>query len=85
VLFRSQMMADIKKGQVLADMTTQYPAGGVAEVILKDYRVFYYLPETRDSRPSGSRDIVPIISFHAVFKSKGGKTEDGGVFTPLAE
>lgn len=30
-------------------------------------------------------DIVPIISFHAVFKSKSGKTEDGGLLTPLVE
>ena len=66
-------------------MTTQYPADGVAEVILKDYRLFYYLPESRNFRPLANQDIVPIISFHAVLKSKSGKTEDGGLFTPLVE
>ena len=43
-------------------------------------RVFYYVPETRDFRPvSTNAEIVPIVSFHAVFKSKTGKTEDGGL------
>ena len=85
LLSMDQMMSNIKKGQVLADMTTQYPADGVVEIALKDYRVFYYLPETRNFRPIGNQDIVPIISFHAVLKSKSGKTEDGGLLTPLIE
>jgi len=85
LLSMDQMLANIKKGQVLADMQTQYPSDGVAEVALKDYRVFYYLPEARNFRPAVNQDIVPIISFHAVFKSKSGKTEDGGLFTPLLE
>ncbi len=85
VLSMDQMTANIKKGVVLADMMTQYPADGVSEVILKDYRVFYYLPETRNFHLSTGQDIVPIISFHAVFKSKNGKSEDGGLFTPLVE
>jgi hypothetical protein len=67
-------------------MTTQYPADGVSEVILKDLRVFYYVPERRGFRPASTNgDIVPVISFHAVFKSKSGKSEDGGLFTPLVE
>ena len=81
-----QMLANVKKGTVLADMISQYPADGVSEVILKDFRVFYYVPENRDFRQTSSnQEIVPIISFHAVFKSKSGKTEDGGLFTPLIE
>jgi hypothetical protein len=80
------MTDNIKRGLVLADMINQYPTDGVSEIILKDARVFYYVPETRDLRPvSPNADIVPIGSFHAVFKSKSGKTEDGGLFTPLAE
>ena len=81
-----QMANNIKKGRVLADMMNKYPADGVSEVILKDMRVFYYVPETRDYRPvSPNVDIVPIVSFHAVFKSKTGKTEDGGIYTLLTE
>lgn len=86
VLSMDQMLANIKGGKVLADMMTQYPADGVSEIILKDFRVFYYAPDTRDFRQaSANQDIVPIISFHAVFKSNSGKTEDGGLITPLTE
>jgi hypothetical protein len=81
-----QMLTNIKQGRVLADLTTQYPSDGVSEVILKDFRVFYYVPEARDPRQDSTNpNIVPVISFHAVFKSKSGKTEDGGLFTPLTE
>lgn len=86
LLSMDQMLANIKKGKVLADMMTQYPSDGVSEIILKDFRVFYHVPDTRDFRQvSANQDIVPIISFHAALKSKSGKTEDGGLFTPLIE
>lgn len=81
-----QIVDNIRKGCVVADATNQYPPDGVTEIILKDFRVFYYLPETRDFRQTPTNaNIVPIASFHVAFRSKSGKTEAGGIFTPLVQ
>jgi hypothetical protein len=86
VFTMDKILDNIKRGGVLADEMNRYPVDGIAEVILKDLRVFYYAPQTSDIRQVlTNADIVPIVSIHAVFKSKTGKTEDGGIYTPLAE
>lgn len=82
----TQIMDNIKKGRALVDVMNQYPAEGVSEIILRDYRIFYYTPETRNFRPASTNTaIIPIVSFHAIFKSKRGKSEDGGLFVELLE
>ena len=80
-----QMMDNIRKGRVLGDVMNSYPADGLSQIILKDFRVFYYI-QRPDFRPASTNaDIFPIISFHAVFKSKSGHSEDGGLYTRLLQ
>lgn len=80
-----QMLDNVRKGQVLGDVANQYPAGGVSQIVLKDFRVLYYVFR-RDFRPVATNaDIFPILSLHAVFKSEGGTSEEGGLYTPLLQ
>ena len=80
-------MDEIKQGQVLGDMLNEYPSGGIAQIELTDFQVFYYVstmfPYNR--RPPSDADIRPMIEFLATFKSKGGDTTEGGLFVPLTE
>jgi hypothetical protein len=83
----SAIMDEIKQGQVLGDMLNEYPSGGIAQIELTDFQVFYYVstmfPYNRRS-PSDA-DIRPMIEFLATFKSKEGDTTEGGLFVPLTE
>ncbi len=81
-----KIVDSIKGGQALADAMNQYPSDGVSKIILKDFRIFYYVPTGSDPRVvSTNVDIVPIASIHAVFVSKSGKTEDGALYCPVLE
>jgi hypothetical protein len=80
----------IKQGRALADTGNEYPAGDISQIVLKDFRIFYYAPRPKPMgahllQPIGTNvDIYPVASFHGVFKSKSGKT-DGGLYVPLTE
>jgi hypothetical protein len=86
ILSIKQITDNIKNGRCVADAQNQYPGDGVSEILLKDMRVFYYIPESKSNRlVSTNIDVFPIASFHAVFRSKNGKSEEGGLFTPLID
>jgi hypothetical protein len=80
-----RMMDEIKRGNVLADVSNEYPADGVAQIILKDIRIDYYGFSPRGFGPlSTNTDILPVASLSAVFKSKSGKTQEGGLYAPIS-
>lgn len=86
VLTSDEMMENIRRGRALLDEMTEYPFEGVSDITLKDFRVFYYAPEAGAFRPARpDAGIRPVISFHVVLRSRNGKSEDGGLFTPLVE
>lgn len=79
-----QIMDEIKKGCALTDMANEYPPDGIAEIVLKDIRVDYYAYSPRGFGPvSKNTDIFPVASLYAVFKSKSGKTTEGGLYAPV--
>lgn len=81
-----QVVENIRRGEVFADETNQYPEGGISEIVLKDLRVFYLAPDMgRGAVVSTNTDIVPIVSFYVVFKSKSGNTTEGGLLTHLVK
>jgi hypothetical protein len=81
-----QIMDNIKKGNVFADEMNQYPADGISQILIKDFRIYCFIPASPDYRPvSTNTDIFPIASFHAVFTSKSSKSEDGELYTPLIQ
>jgi hypothetical protein len=79
-----QVIDRIKQGDALGDSQNEYPPGGIAQVELTDYQVFYYVstmhPYLRHSTAPQSPDIQPMIEFLATFKSKNGEKTDGGLF-----
>jgi hypothetical protein len=82
----AEILDEIKKGNVLADVTNEYPDDGVAKIILKDIRIDYFTPPSPDFRPiSVGADIYPVASIYVTFKSNSGKTTDGGLFAPISE
>lgn len=89
VLPLEQIMARIKQGAVLADPSNEYPPGGIAQIELKDYQVFYYvatmLPYGRRGVTLSKPDIEPMIEFLAVFKSSNGANTEGGLFARITE
>jgi hypothetical protein len=86
LLTASQILDEIKNGNVLADVTNEYPDDGVEKIILKDIRIDYFTPPAPDFRPiSFNADIYPVASIYVAFKSKSGKSTDGGIFVPIIE
>ena len=85
----SQIMDKIKRGDVLADPSNEYPADGIAEIVLKDYQIFYYVsamfPYGKRAVTTPSPDIQPMIEFLAIFKSRKGAETEGGLFARLIE
>ena len=86
-LFTTDEILDkIKKGEVLADITNEYPDDGIAKIILKDIQIDYYTTPSPDFRPASTNaDIYPIASIYVTFKSKSGKSTDGGLFAPVVD
>jgi hypothetical protein len=81
-----RMLEEIKRGNVLADVSNEYPSDGIAQIILKDIRIDYYGFSPRGFGPlSTNTDIFPVASLFAVFKSRSGKTQDGGLYAPIIE
>ena len=79
-----QLVAAIKAGNVLADVSNDYPSDGVSQIILKDIHVDYYAFSPRGfGSVSTNADIFPVASIFAVFTSKSGKTQEGGLYAPL--
>lgn len=79
-----QIMDEIKKGNVLGDQSNEYPPDGIAEITLKDIRIDYYAYSARGiGSVSTNTDIFPVASLYAVFKSKSGKTTEGGLYAPV--
>lgn len=89
VLAITQILEGIKKGNVLADSSNEYPPGGIAEIEIKDYQVFYYVsamfPYGRRMVTTPNPDIQPMIEFLATFKARNGTATEGGLFAPLTE
>lgn len=84
LLTAEQILGEIRGGRALADVSNQYPPDGVAQIILKDIRVDYYAYSPRGFGPiSTNTDILPVASIIAVFKSKSGKTQEGGLYAPV--
>jgi hypothetical protein len=82
----SEIMDGIKKGRVLSDVMNEYPAGGIAEVELRDIEIEYYVPFSPSSASAlPTADIYPIASILAVFKSKTGETEEAGLYAPILD
>lgn len=82
----TELLKKIKSGQMLADVTNEYPDDGVAKIILKDIQIDYYTPTSSSFQPvSTNADIYPIASINCTFKSKSGKSTDGGLFAPITE
>lgn len=78
-----QILAEIKKGNFLGDLSNEYPTDGVAEIVLKAIRIDYYSYSHRGFGPASTNtDIFPVASLYAVFKSKLGKTTEGGLYAP---
>jgi hypothetical protein len=76
-----QIMQTIKSGQGLADITNEYPEDGIAEVELKDFEIQYHVCNIESaSTNSAKTEIRPVISLYTAFKSKTGKTEEGGIY-----
>lgn len=89
VLTLPQIVEKIKSGEVLSDDTNEYPAGGVAEIELKDFQIFYYVstmfPYGRRMITTPGPDIRPMIDFLVTFKSSNGEKTEGDLFAPLTE
>ena len=89
VLSIGQIMNRIKKGEVLADTSNEYPSGGIAQIELQNYQVFYYVstmfPYGRRVVTTPSPEIQPMIEFLATFKSSNGEKTEGGLFARLTE
>ena len=82
----NEILDNIKKGEVLADVTNEYPDDGIVSITLKDIRIDYYTPTSFNSKTvSTNPDIFPIASIYCTFKSKSGKSTDGGLFARIAE
>ncbi len=82
----NEILEQIKQGRVLGDVMNKYPNDGIAKITLKDIRILYYVPTSENHGPvSPSADIFPIASLHAVFSSKKGEAEEGGLFVRLTE
>lgn len=82
----AEILDEIKKGQVLGDVMNEYPDDGVAKIILKDIHIDYFTPMAPRFQPvSTNADIYPIASISATFKSKSGKSTDGGLFAPVVD
>jgi hypothetical protein len=65
-------------------VTNEYPDDGIAKIILKDIRIDYFTPPSSGFHPiSVSADIYPVASIYVTFKSKSGKSTDGGLFAPI--
>jgi hypothetical protein len=86
VFTATEILDEIKKGEVLADVTNEYPDDGIAKITLKDIRIDYFtaIPSNFQS-VSTNADIYPIASLYVTFKSKSGKTTEGGLFAPIIE
>jgi hypothetical protein len=81
-----RVLEEIKRGNILGDVSNEYPADGIAQITLKDARIEYYAYSPRGfGAVSTNTDVFPLISFHAVFKSKSGKTEEGGLYAPILD
>jgi hypothetical protein len=86
VLAVSQLMDGIRKGQVLADSSNEYPPGGVASIELTDFQIFYYVSTMQPyGKPSASADIKPMIEFVATFKSNTGEKTEGSLYSPITD
>jgi hypothetical protein len=82
----TELLKKIKTGKILADVTNEYPEDGIAKIILKDVQIDYYTPTSPNFQPvSTNADIYPIASIYCTFKSKSGKSTDGGLFAPITE
>lgn len=84
----SQIIEEIKRGQVLADVMNQYPTDGISKIELKDIVIDYYAPYQNPHSPVTltkpvDQEIFPIASLYVNFKSKSGKVTDGGLFAPI--
>lgn len=89
VLGVSQIMDNIKKGNVLADISNEYPKDGITEITLKDYQVFYYVSTMfaygKRVVTTPNPDIQPMIEFLATFKSGKGNETEGSLFAPITQ
>jgi hypothetical protein len=87
VLTVSAIMDEIKKGQVLGDMINEYPPGGIAQIELTDFQVFYYVATMfpYGKRSPTETNIRPMIEFLATFKAKDGEKTEGSLFASLTE
>ena len=85
----AEIIDRIKMGDVLADPQNEYPPGGIAQVELTGFQIFYYvatmLPYSQAQMASQNPEIRPMIEFLANFKSKNGEKTEGGLFAPLIE
>ncbi len=80
----SQIMEAIQSGQGFADVTNEYPEEGIALIELKDFEIQYHVCTfDNPGTTSAKTEIRPVISFNVMFKSKTGKTEEGGIYAPL--
>lgn len=87
VLGVSAMMNEIKTRQALGDVTNEYPSGGIAQIEVTDFQIFYYVSNvfSDGQRSTGNADIRPMIEFLAKFKSSHGDVTEGGIFAPVTE
>ena len=86
VFTTERLVAEIKRGNMLADIGNEYPSDGIAKIVLKDIRICYYAfsPRGFGYVPPGT-EIFPVASLHVAFTSKLGKTQDGALFAPILE
>jgi hypothetical protein len=86
VLTIAQVMDGIKKGKVLADISNEYPADGIAQVELKDLQIFYYVSTLSPyGKTSANADIRPMVELLATFISKKGEKTEGSLFAPITD
>jgi hypothetical protein len=86
VLSASELMQEIKDGQLLGGVINEYPAGGIAEIELRELNIIYYDSKPRRSRGlSTDTDILPVASIDVRFKSKSGQKTEGVVYAPIIE
>jgi hypothetical protein len=79
-----QILAQIRGGNVLGDISNEYPPDGISQVTLKDIRIDYYAYSPRGFGPIPTNtDIFPVASILAFFKSKSGKTHKGALYAPV--
>jgi hypothetical protein len=84
----AEIIDRIKMGDVLGDPQNEYPPGGIAQVELTDFQIFYHVATMlpyNQALSSQNAQIRPVIEFLANFKSKNGEKTEGGLFAPLIE